>query len=179
MAPPILDGEGAKVHEEWLHGFLQKPVTIRPWLAVRMPTFGLSDEEASTLVQYFAFLAHQEISYQGAEIPETTPEKLQAGKLLFEKLQCAKCHEVNANSAAMGTSFLAPDLTLAKKRLKPDWTKNWLRDPQTVQEGTMMPTFFSEGQSPVEDVLGGDAERQIEAIRDYLMRYEKSENSNK
>jgi hypothetical protein len=39
-------------------------------------------------------------------------------------------------------------------------------------EGTMMPGFFPDGQSPVEDILGGDAGRQIEAIRDYLYTYE-------
>ena len=72
----------------------------------------------------------------------------------------------------MGTSFLAPDLTIAKKRLKPEWVSQWLTDPQTLQEGTMMPTFFADGQSPMPDVLGGDAQKQIEAIRDYLYRYE-------
>ena len=41
-APPILDGEGAKVQEQWLHEFLKSPSPIRPWLTYRMPTFGLS-----------------------------------------------------------------------------------------------------------------------------------------
>ncbi|MBI3252122.1 MAG: c-type cytochrome [Candidatus Omnitrophica bacterium] len=171
-APPILDGEGAKVREKWLHEFLKNPTPIRPWLTYRMPTFGLSDEETKTLVEYFAYLAHENISYKGAEVPETSPEKIEAGKKLFGQLQCAKCHEVNADSAAMGASFLAPDLTLAKKRLKPEWVKKWIEDPQTLQEGTMMPTFFADGQTPITDVLGGDAKEQIEAIRDYLYRYE-------
>ena len=86
-----------------------------------------------------------------------------------------KCHQIGADSAALGASFLAPDLTLSKERLKPDWTSVWLRDPQSVQSGTMMPTFFPDGQSPVGDILDGDAERQIEAIRDYLYRYEKND----
>jgi hypothetical protein len=58
---------------------------------------------------------------------------------------------------------------MSKNRLRPEWVIDWLKDPQVVQPGTMMPTFFAEGQSPVTDVLGGDADKQIRAIRDYLM----------
>lgn len=172
QAPPVLDGEGAKVQEKWLHDFLHHPVTIRPWLTYRMPTFGFTEEDLNSLVQYMANLSHQEISYRGYPLPETPPEKLAAGKEIFGKFQCAKCHEINADSKALGTSFLAPNLTLTKNRLKPEWVDKWLTDPQVLQPGTMMPTFFSEGQSPITDLLGGDAKEQIEAIRDYLYRYE-------
>ncbi len=171
-APPVLEGEGSKVKEAWLHAFLQHPTPIRPWLSYRMPSFDFSDEELKALVEYFAFRAHQEVSYKGYEVPPTNPEKIQSGQLLFEKFQCVKCHQVNASSAAMGTSFLAPDLALTKNRLKPDWVKDWIKNPEAIQEGTMMPGFFPDGQSPVEDILGGDAEKQIEAIRDYLYQYE-------
>ncbi len=171
-APPVLDGEGAKVQEKWLHEFLKNPVTIRPWLSTRMPTFGLTDEEAALLVHTFANLAHEDVSYQGYTAPATTPEKLENGKMLFEKLQCAKCHQVSPDTAALGASFLAPELALTKHRLKPEWVKKWIEDPQALQEGTMMPGFFPDGQSPLPDVLGGDAGQQIEAMRDYLYTYE-------
>ncbi len=170
-APPILDGEGAKVRQEWLYHFLKNPTTIRPWLKYHMPTFNLSDEDVTALVEYFSELAKQEATFRDQELPETSTEKLAVGKVLFDKFQCTKCHQVNKESAAMGTSFLAPDLTMAKQRLKPHWVKEWLSDPQKLQEGTMMPTFFADGQTPVTDVLGGDANQQIEAIRDYLYTY--------
>ncbi len=182
-APPIIEGEGAKVQEKWLHSFLKQPTTIRPWLTYRMPTFGFNEDQAKQLVQYFTHLAHQEVSYKGLELAETTPEKIATGKMLFEKFQCIKCHKVDKTSAAMGASFLAPDLTLTKDRLKTDWVVKWLTDPQALQEGTMMPGFFPDGQSPLPDVLGGDAKQQMEAIRDYLFRYapqpqQPAENSN-
>jgi mono/diheme cytochrome c family protein len=170
-APPRLDGEGRKTQEPWLHAFLREPSAIRPWLKVRMPTFGFTDEEAADLVHYFAALSSSEVSYQTAAVSPSTPERLEAGKVLFEKLQCAKCHEMNAASAALGASFLAPDLKLTKDRLKPEWVTEWLKDPQTLEEGTMMPTFFPEGASPLPDLLGGDYLEQIRAIRDYLYRY--------
>src|SRR6266540_4717440 len=39
LAPPIIQGEGAKVQSDWLFSFLKAPKTgqIRPWLEVHMP----------------------------------------------------------------------------------------------------------------------------------------------
>lgn len=59
-SPPRLWGEGAKVQHHWLHGFLQHVEPLRPWLAVRMPSFKLSNEEATTLAEYFAALSKQD-----------------------------------------------------------------------------------------------------------------------
>ena len=42
----------------------------------------------------------------------------------------------------------------------------WLRDPQKVQPGTKMPSFYPGGP---DDVLGGKEDLQIEALRDYIM----------
>ena len=41
LAPPSLEGEGARVQPSWLTGFLQRPTILRPWLAMRMPDYGL------------------------------------------------------------------------------------------------------------------------------------------
>jgi len=174
LAPPPLEGEGAKVQEHWLYYFLKEPKTIRPWLAFRMPTFGFKHEELTTLVKYFSHLSHQEIFFEKVKAEEEakpSPEMLQAGQKLFVTFQCAKCHEPK-KASPLGASFLAPDLTLSKERLKPQWIADWLKDPQTLQPGTMMPAFFPDGQSPSPDVLGGDASKQIHAIRDYLLQYQ-------
>ena len=47
LAPPIIQGEGAKVQSDWLFCFLKAPQTgeIRPWLEVHMPTFGFTYDE--------------------------------------------------------------------------------------------------------------------------------------
>ena len=172
-SPPPLEGEGAKVQEAWLYQFLREPSTIRPWLQIHMPTFDFTHEEITALIKFFSNLAKQDIFFEGIKPEahvEPTPENLAAGKKLFEMFQCAKCHEPK-KGAALGTSFLAPNLTLAKTRLKPQWIVDWLKDPQALQAGTMMPGFFPGGQSPAPDMLGGDAAKQIEAIRNYLMQY--------
>lgn len=173
LAPPPLEGEGAKVQDTWLYHFLKSPSLIRPWLKFRMPTFGFRHEELIRLVRYFTLLAGEERLFEeekAAGEAKPTAEILADGKKLFELFQCTKCHEPK-KAAPLGVSFLAPDLTLSKERLKPRWIVEWLKDPQVLQPGTMMPNFFPEGQSPAADVLGGDALKQIQAIRDYLMQY--------
>jgi hypothetical protein len=67
--------------------------------------------------------------------------------------------------------MLAPNLDIAPSRLKPEWVIDWLRDPQKIQPGTNMPTFFYEGISPIPDVLDGNAEEQIRALRDYIWTF--------
>lgn len=166
-APPIILGEGKKAQSQWLYHFLENPTSIRPWLKYRMPTFGFSNEGLTTLVQYFNELDHASPAFGEHEKPVSTPEELATGKLLFQKLQCVKCHK-SKPEPGLSASFLAPDLVMAKHRLRQDWVIDWIKDPQTLLPGTMMPTFFSEGVSPIQDVLGGDAAKQIEAMRDYI-----------
>jgi len=175
-APPVLDGEGKKVKEVWLYHFLENPVTIRPWLSYRMPTFEFSEDELTTLIQYFNHLSGVQPSYKGIEIPEATPEEIAAGGHLFEQFQCIKCHQSEPDPS-LTASFLAPDLVIAKDRLRPEWMLDWLRDPQELQPGTMMPAYFPDGETPLPDVLEGDTERQIKAIRDYLMNFSQGEAS--
>ena len=166
-APPVLDGEGAKVQESWLFRFLENPAAIRPWLKVRMPTFELTDDEANRMVKYFHQLAKQKISFAPQARPASR-ESINQGRVLFDKLKCIQCHQPG-EAQTLSASFLAPDLALAPGRLKPEWVVEWLKDPQALESGTRMPGFFPEGATPIQDVLDGDAMKQIEAIRDYLM----------
>jgi len=168
FAPPVLNGEGAKVQPDWLFGFLKQPVTIRPWLAIRMPTFNLSDEETSTLVRYFGATAELEVPFVHVNANAIPPEHVAAARLLLSNdyFACFSCH-VRGDAKPEGPpEGWAPDFTMAKSRLNPDWIVRWLHDPQKIQPGTKMPSFYPGGP---DDVLGGSDDRQIEAIRDYLM----------
>ncbi|MCH7884697.1 MAG: c-type cytochrome [Planctomycetes bacterium] len=59
-APPSLLGEGAKIQHNWMHEFLQQVEPLRPWLQVRMPSFYLTGEQSTTLVEYFAALSRED-----------------------------------------------------------------------------------------------------------------------
>jgi len=45
----------------------------------------------------------------------------------------------------------------------------WLLDPERIQPGTKMPSFFADASSGPEDILEGHEERQILALRDHLL----------
>ncbi|MCH7491500.1 MAG: hypothetical protein IID05_12505, partial [Gemmatimonadetes bacterium] len=67
-APPSLWGEGAKLQHPWFHDYLKNVEPLRPWLRIRMPSFNLTGDEATTLVEYFAALAQQDATNLHDEI---------------------------------------------------------------------------------------------------------------
>jgi mono/diheme cytochrome c family protein len=168
LAPPILNGEGEKAQAEWLFNFVKAPQPIRPWLSLRMPTFGLSDEEANAVVGYFESLDKVQVPFVHIEKAAFSPESVAAGKLLTGKdyFDCFSCHQRGAQKPQGPPEGWAPDLALAHLRLNPEWIVKWLHDPQKVMPGTKMPSFFPGGPP---DVLGGDDEAQIRALRDYVV----------
>jgi mono/diheme cytochrome c family protein len=184
MEPPWLSGgptqlrQGQRTQPEWLFSFLKGPQTgqIRPWLRVRMPTFGLSDAEANVIVKYFALEGRTQFPYQSPKI-DTAPDHLAAGKQLFDQLKCALCHIVEGK--ALGKPLaeipeedlprLAPNLSMAYKRLQRDWLINrWLPEPLAQVPGTRMPQF-EYGATIAPNVLGGDGQKQREALVDYVL----------
>jgi cytochrome c2 len=184
MEPPMLSGMPTQLHQgqrtqpDWLFDFVKSPQTgeIRPWLHVRMPTFGLTDGEANTLVKYFALQGEAQFPYQSPKI-DTSPEHLATGKQLFEQLKCALCHIVEGK--ALGKPLaeipeedlprLAPNLSLAHDRLQRDWLINkWLPEPLAQVPGTRMPQF-EYGPAIAPNILGGDGQKQREALVDYVL----------
>lgn len=168
LGPPLIpETQGAKVQEPWLHAFFKDPSVIRPWLDIRMPTFQFSESEISALQKYFLGLAHQELSIR--DYASYAPERsyLGPGKQLFDAYQCAKCHP-SGPVAGEGVADLAPDLAMASARLKPEWIDKWLLDPQQLQPGTRMPTYFYDGVGPDGSVYDGDAHEQIKALSAYV-----------
>ncbi len=174
FSPPSLAGEGEKVQSEWLFHFIHNPTTIRPWLKVRMPAFDLTDAQVNTLVRYFSYMDNQDFPFVSQEVGQPAPEELKAGEMLFSKnyFDCAKCHIIGNKMPEGSPDSWAPDLALAKTRLKPAWIIKWIKNPAAVMPGTKMPTFFDPGSfdtSGPDDVLKGDENEQIRVLRDYIL----------
>lgn len=173
QAPPNLLGEGQKVQQPWLYNFLKAPTTIRPWLQVRMPTFGLDDHETTTTVDYFAALDHVTVPFVHIQRAMLTPSMVEAGDLLASKdyLSCFSCHVRGSQNPEGEPDSWAPDLAMAATRLHPEWIIKWLEDPQKLMPGTKMPTFYADPEATdgPPDVLGGDDNAQIRALRDYVV----------
>jgi mono/diheme cytochrome c family protein len=166
--PPLPESQGAKVQEQWLHGFLKNPSTIRPWLQVRMPTFQFTDNEIAVIQKYFLGLSNQEFKLRDYAETPIEARYLVPGKKLFETYQCLSCHYTGRIPEGKSFADLAPNLALASSRLKPEWIIDWLRDPSKLQPGTRMPTYFYEGQAPDNTVFNGNAEEQIKALTTYV-----------
>ena len=178
FTPPVLYGEGRKVQCTWLFSFLEEPVALRPWLDIRMPTFRLSEKEATSISKYLAVVDGEEYPFEFVREKSDyyikqkelhNPGYLAKARRLFESkdVNCASCHVRGDKTPDGEPADWAPDLLLSKERLKPDWIESWLLDPQIIQPGTKMPKFFREGT--FQDIFPGTPEEQSEAIKDLLM----------
>ena len=178
FTPPVLYEEGKKVQSAWLFDFLKEPVTLRPWLDVRMPVFKMTENEATVLSRYFATLEKEEYPFEfivetkGKYIKEKemeSPGYLTMAQHLFEHkdVNCASCHVRGDINPEGDPSDWAPDLSVSRDRLKPDWIVDWLIDPQLKQPGTKMPKFFREGV--FQEIFPGTPEEQAVALKDLLM----------
>jgi mono/diheme cytochrome c family protein len=167
FAPPILNGEGFKVQPEWLFTFLQGPTSIRPWLKIRMPTFHFNNGEDDTIVNYFTALSDVNVLYTFIDTNLIAPAELAAGAKLMTKdyFNCFSCHQQGDKKPEGPPSGWAPDLALAHQRLNPDWILKWIANPSALQPGTKMPSYYPGGP---DDILGGNQDKQIHALVDYI-----------
>jgi mono/diheme cytochrome c family protein len=171
LGPPMLTPEGARVQSDWLYAFLRGPITIRPWLDVRMPTFGLDDHNLNQAIQYFGAVSNTIGPFQTHEVRTASATDPAAGKALFELLKCQQCHVLGAIPKDQPTSNLAPDLRMASERLQPDWILSWLKNPAAILPGTRMPSYWPDYPKSFYPHMNGNAETQIRAIRDHLLTF--------
>ena len=162
------------MESDWLFHFLKEPTTIRPWMELRMPTFQFTDEETNTLVAYFNALSEDVYPFQTyPDLRMTSSERRAADHLVSrDYFNCFACHQQGSQTIEGPASQWAPNLTLANGRLKPQWIEDWLRNPQAIQPGTRMPTYFDPDyfdDSGPPDILDGDEEAQIRAVTKYVI----------
>lgn len=162
--PPQLNREGFRVQTEWLNYFLTNVHPIRPWLKVRMPSYSFTTEERNNVISYFQGKANQPTYVDVPLKPEWEVGEKEAAVKLFNSLACSSCHTGGFNSQTP----TAPNLHNAKMRLRPDWIEAWLANPQEFIPGTVMPSFWEGGVATDTEILGGDAKKQMKALRKYI-----------
>jgi cytochrome c2 len=165
LGPPRLTPEGARVQPDWLYAFLRGPIQIRPWLDVRMPTFGLDDSHLNGVIHYFQAVSNNLEPFRTYDLAATDNA---AGKALFEKLQCQKCHVLGEIPKDQPTANLAPDLRMVHDRLNPDWLLPWLKNPASFLPGTRMTQFWPDYPKSPYPEMGGDADAQMRAIIQHM-----------
>ena len=133
-----------------------------------MPTFGLDDPNLNGVIRYFGAISNTVGPFQTHEVIKTAAGD-GAGKQMFEQFQCQKCHVLGTVPKDQAPTTLAPDLRMSSERLQPDWILDWLKSPLTILPGTRMPVFWADYPKSPYPQLGGNADAQIRAIRDYLL----------
>jgi mono/diheme cytochrome c family protein len=164
VSPPPLTGVGHKLRTPWLRQVLTQAGRARPWMGLRMPQFG-----AANVGQLAEALAAVEGTDPDDTIHQTavTTATVEAGRQLVGKsaFGCISCHDLAGfpNSGTRG-----PDLAGQNQRVRHEWYRRWLEQPQRMQPGTRMPMVFPDGKSVLPTILGGNADAQAEAIWAYL-----------
>jgi mono/diheme cytochrome c family protein len=168
-AGPSLHDAGVRLRPEWLRAFLVRPHAVRPSGArpgsgARMPDFHLSVEQADSIATYLESLMHEgsarpprdltatapgafaraEGAPRAARSPEdAAPDNIRrmsafraakARSLLENRLSCTGCHSLDGRGGR-----IAPELTRAGSRLRPDYLRLIVEAPERAAPGTIMP----------------------------------------
>lgn len=168
LRPPVLRGEGSKVHPDWLFEFLLAPYTVRNHVNVRMPTFPFTPADASAITRWFAARDGEPWPFALDADPAVDEELLARGKEVFEQYSCYQCHPGGRQAPTNPIQDWGPDLALAAERLKLEWIHDWLKDPQAIQPGTKMPAFFGETSDREYEEYDPDWQENIRALQHYL-----------
>ena len=179
--PPNLHSQGRKTNPNWLIKFFNNPMTIRPNLQVRMPSFHqISDEEWDTIIKYFQNIDNEDTGYRLPHQFASSSSKYKAGEKIHELGACNNCHFYGTEFPTQTASTWAPNLALTKERLNPEWLIDWLRAPQEIMPGTKMPAPYLPTPDVLETAdavsvwgkdlvnLKGNQEAMLEGLRDYM-----------
>ena len=167
--PPALNGVGAKLRPEWIKTVLTAGGAVRPYMATRMPQFGVANVDLLPELFDKADARPDALPQPDVFAPGVAADANKYGRRLVGVggYTCIACH-MFAGNPSLGAPAL--DLATAGQRLKWDWFRRYLLDPQALRPGTRMPAFWPNGVGANQDILGGDAEKQISAIWGYLAR---------
>ncbi|WZO97811.1 c-type cytochrome [Isosphaeraceae bacterium EP7] len=162
--PPPLDGVGAKLTDAWLRTLLDEGSKDRPYMETRMPRFG--GKNVGHLAALTQAVDHLDPA-PPAEFNESDRKVKAAGRMLAgsRAFGCVACHTFNGSKASGIQSI---DMTLMTARLRHDWFRRYVVDPQSFRPGTRMPSVFYQGKSMLPAVLDGSPAQQVESIWKFL-----------
>jgi cytochrome c2 len=176
------------VQADWLHDFLMDPTMIRPAVVLRMPNFHMSTDEASKLVDYFAAKSNAEFPYEYngrrrrgyiADVEQTHPALLNdAMKIVTNGNYCVKCHSLGDYQVKGSPKGLGPNLDQVYRRLRPDYVRRWVGNPQRILPYTGMPVNIPFAPTPpnfggvAQDLFPGPSISQLDGVVDLLMNFD-------
>ena len=85
---------------------------------------------------------------------------------------CVKCHHLGDFQPEGAISAQAPQLDRVYRRLRPDYLRNWIANPQRILPYTPMPVNFPPDKPASQDLFHGTSEEQLFAVVDLLLNYD-------
>jgi mono/diheme cytochrome c family protein len=162
---PNLTWIGEKLQPDWLEKVLAGKLdrAPRPWMEARMPGVGARPELLAT-----GLLATHGIEAARVALGPADPQLVSRGRSLATGIGggfwCHSCH------GASGGGAPSIELGLIGERLQPEFFHWKMRTPQRVDPESPMPQFAdAKGRTRLRDILGGDAQRQFEAIWHFML----------
>lgn len=129
---PDLTQVGVRRSVDWLNNFVFDPSELFP--ESPMPRINWkSEQEVADVVAYLVSLKREIPKDKILKSGGSTVEK---GEALVQAYDCRACHTIGDGGLAR-----YPNLTRVGRKIRPEWERTWLQDPQKIKPGTFMPTF--------------------------------------
>jgi hypothetical protein len=158
-------------------------------VVLRMPNFHMSSDEASKLVNYFAAKSNAEFPYEYdnrrredylAGLEKSHPALLADGmKIVTNSNYCVKCHSLGDYEVHGSPRGLGPNLDQVYRRLRPEYVRRWIANPQRTLPYTGMPVNIPYAPSPPlyggvsQQLFPGTSISQLDGVVDLLMNFDK------
>jgi mono/diheme cytochrome c family protein len=173
--PPLLTWTGEKLRPEWMAQFIAGKIPYKPryYLRARMPSFAARADLIAT------GLAEQHgCPPTLPPIAQSDPQQAEIGRQLCGKVpnqgfSCIQCHAVA--DLPPFAAFEAPSINFkyAAERLRHEYYDRWVHNPQRIDPNTKMPRFEDDEGKTGLPAFNNDAQKQFEAIWQYLLQGEK------
>ncbi|MFP6678258.1 MAG: c-type cytochrome [Pirellulaceae bacterium] len=157
--PPTLDGVGRKLQNQWMTKVLRGEGGLRPFLKIRMPIFRHPDVQALPTQLEVADEGRRE------KAEDIFPRIEPTAALAISDTGCVQCHTMGSEQLP---GIVGVEITGLSERLRPEWFREFMRNPVALKSRTRMPTFFPNGKSSRPDLLDGNVDEQIASLWWYL-----------
>ena len=102
-----------------------------------------------------------------------------AMKIVVSGDYCVKCHKVSDFQPQGANRGKAPNLADVYRRLRPEYTRNWIANPKMILPYTSMPVQFAydpaaphEGTAVKQELYHGTGAEQVDGLVDLLMNFD-------
>ncbi len=166
---PPLTWAGEKLQPDWLQQMLEGTLSYntRPWKRGRMAAF---PAYARVLTEGLA--AQHGVPGKRDAQPSIDSQLVGLGERLTQPNQgfnCLQCHGLPGRPPEAPFESRGIDFQHVKERLRHNFYQRWTGNPIQFDAAVPMPRFSPDGKTtPVAGILDGDAQRQFNAIWQYL-----------